>query len=110
MRMQERLGSLQQQLESKLGSHEAHFALGNKLERSVGEALTAEVRAALERLDAMSARANAAESALSRAESSLASANGVRTPDGVTPAQAEAWINAQEDVHRVNALAKKSEL
>ena len=64
--LEQQLTSIQQQIDMKLGAQEAHFALGNKLERSVGEALSGEMKAAMERLDAMSERASAAEVALLR--------------------------------------------
>ena len=49
--LEERLASIQSQLDGKMGAPEAQFALGNKLERQAGERLGHEVRAALERLD-----------------------------------------------------------
>ena len=40
----------------------------------------------------------------------IAAANGVDVPEGLTHRSAEQFINAQEDAHRANAMAKKAEL
>ena len=73
--LEERVNSMQLQLESKFGNQEAQFALGNKLEKAAGDAIGAEVQAMQQRVGQLNDRANESELAASQAESHVHAAN-----------------------------------
>jgi len=69
-----RVGALQQAVDAKMGEREGSFALGQKMEKALGEQLAAQVSAAHERLNALQERANGFELQVGHATSSLDSA------------------------------------
>lgn len=69
--LEETVASMQQQIESKFSQQEAQFALGNKLDRTLGEQVSAEVEAMQQRLGTLNDRANEAELSVSRAGSDM---------------------------------------
>ena len=72
--LEERVSSMQMQLEGKIAQKEAQHALANKLEKSVGEQIGAEVEAMQLRMSSLNERANEAELAASSAGSALQAA------------------------------------
>ena len=69
--LEETVRSMLLQVESKMGTQEAQFALSNKLEKGTGEALSSEVEAMQGRCTALNERANEADLAVSQANSAL---------------------------------------
>jgi chromosome segregation ATPase len=104
--VEERLASLQSQLDLKMSSKEAQFALSAKLEKGQGEQLGVEVSSVLQRLDALVERASSAEVSLARAEGTVerASAQMVQLDQQVDSMRAE-YRALLDESHR-----KESEL
>ncbi len=95
--LDERVSSLQQLADGKMGAQEAQFALSSKLEKGLGEQMEAELSSAQQRLNGLLERANEAELANSQAMSALQAAASKATDQ---QAQLDALRAQQEQTRR----------
>lgn len=75
--LDERVQAMQQQLDAKFGSQEAHFALSSKLEKSMGDQVFAELTAMKHRLDCFVDKVNSFDLSVSRADSASELSSGL---------------------------------